>query len=307
MTQYDSDPMMDSSADENSGVTLSDGSTVDTVIFNNLESSLQSEDREDFQQNRFTRRKSSDDVTPFTAQPLGTVRNVANVRHEERSEVAQGTDEAFNAPIAPDYETWRKNPDQYDLPGIDTIPQEERDKRGRAAAEAAQEAGLVDRVEREPFDAVGRRGEFTAEVPDRIVTDEDDIDTSIQARPDLDDESPVFQEGPVLAHETGHAIDFAAGGPTERFGSEFDFFEGREEDLRAEAERLTERVRGSIEDDSRSYREDSRELVADAFASMAVEPRAARREAPNLVDALQTEFVDEVDDDGALSQRIGGD
>lgn len=290
-----------------SGVTLPDGSTVDRSIFENLESSLKSEEQEEFQENRFNRRKGSDDVTPFTARPSTTVRNVANVRHEERSEVAQETDEAFNAPIAPDYETWRENPDQYDLPGVDTIPQEERDRRGRAAAEAAQEAGLVDAVERVPFDAAGRRGEFSADVPDRVVTDEDDIDTSIQARPDLDDEAPVFQEGPVLAHETGHAIDFAAGGPTESFGSEFDFFEGREADLKTEAKRLTERVRGSIEDGRKSYREDSRELVADAFASMAVEPRAARREAPNLVDALQAEFVDELDDGGALSARVGGE
>lgn len=293
--------------EQNSEVVLSDGSTVDRSIFRNLESSLESEDPEEFRENRFSRRKASDPVTPFTTQPFGTVRNVANVRHEERSEVAQGTDEAFNAPIAPDYETWRENPDEYDLPGVDTIPQEERDRRGRAAAEAAQDTGLVDRVERTGFDREGRRGQFSADVPNRVVTDDDEIDRTIQARPDLDDESPVFQEGPVLAHETGHAIDFAAGGLTERFGSEFDFFDGRDADLRDEAERLSERVRGSIEDGQRAYREDSRELVADAFAAMTIEPRAARREAPNLVDALQTEFVEEVDEHGTLTRRVGGD
>lgn len=282
---------------ESDTVVLGDGSEVDSEIFESLESSLRDELAEDFQQNRFSRRKSDDPNTPFTAEPLPTASNVAGARNQERSEIARETDEAFNAPIAPDYETWRENPDQYDLPGVDTIPQEERDKRGREAAERAEEAGLVDSIEREGL-AEGMRGKFTTEDPRDMPTGEEPK-RQIKAEEDLDDEYPVFQEGPVFAHETGHAIDFEVG-VGERFGSQGDFFEGRDEDLESEAITLTERLRGSISPGEQAYREDNRELVADAFAAMAVEPRAAKREAPNLVDALENEFVEYVDEEEQL-------
>jgi len=278
-------------------VTLGDGSEVDAEIFENLESSLREEDPNDFQQNRFSRRKSDDPTTPFTAEPLPTAQNVATARNRERSEIARETDEAFNAPIAPDYETWAENPDRYDLPGVDTIPQEERDRRGRTAAESVQEAGLIDSIEREELGG-SMRGKFTTEDP-RDMPSGEQPDRTIKAEPDLDDEFPLFQEGFVFAHEAGHAVDFEVG-IGEQFGSQGDFFQGREEDLESEAIALTERVRGSISPGQQAYREDNRELVADAFAAMAVEPRAARREAPNLVEALQTEFVEYVDDDDRL-------
>jgi len=189
-------------------------------------------------------------VTPFTAEPLPTANNVARARNQERSERAQTADENYNAPIAPDYNTWAENPDRYDLPGVDTIPQDERDARGRAAAEAAQDAGLIDRIERTTFDG-NRRGQFTSEDPRRTPADEEP-DKYIQADEDLDDEFPVFQEGPVMAHETGHAIDFAVA-PGEQFGSKGGFFEGRDEDLESEAITLTERLRGSISPGEAGY------------------------------------------------------
>jgi hypothetical protein len=283
----------------NDTVTLDDGSEIDADIFENLESSLAEEDPESFQENRFTRRKSDDPVTPFTAEPLPTASNVAQKRHAERSERAQHVDEEYNAPIAPDYETWQKNPNRYDLPGVDTIPQSERDRRGREAAESAKEAGLIDTVEETSLGG-NMRGKFTTDDPRALPTGEQS-ERKIQKEADLDDEYPVFQEGPVLAHETGHAIDFAVGGEnTESFGSEFDFFEGREEDLEQEARTLTKRLRGSISPGEQAYREDNRELVADAFAAMAIEPRAAKREAPNLTEALRTEFAESIDDEGQL-------
>lgn len=282
---------------ESEGIELSDGSVVDPDVFSNLESSLREQEPEEFRESRFTRRKSDDPVTPFTAEPLPTAQNVGEVRHQERTERAQHVDEEYNAPIASDYETWAENPNRYDLPGVDTIPQEEQRQRGRQAAERAKDAGLIDKIERTGLSG-NMRGRFTTDDPRSVPTGEEP-ERKIQAEDSLDDEFPVFQEGPVFAHETGHAIDFAVG-VGERFGSQGDFFEGREEDLKDEALTLTERMRGAIAPGEQAYREDARELVADAFASMAIEPRAARREAPNLVEALETEFVDYVDDENRL-------
>lgn len=284
-------------ADSDDGIRLPDGSRVDKNLFQSLESKLQKEEPDEFRENRFTRRKADDAVTPFTSQPLPTARNVGHVRHQERSERAQTADENYNAPIAPDYETWAENPDRYDLPGVDTIPQDERDARGQAAARKAKEAGLIDKIEETGLDG-NMRGQFTTDDPRRVATGEEP-ERKIQREPDLDDEYPVFQTGPVLAHEAGHAIDFEVG-IGERFGSQGDFFQGRDEDLESEAKTLTKRMRGSISPGEQAYREDNRELIADAFASMAIEPRAAKREAPNLVQALQEEFVEYVDDEDSL-------
>lgn len=274
-------------------VRLSDGSEVDREIFEGLRESLQEDHEDGFLETRFSRRKSSDPTTPFTAEPNPTVQNVAATEHAERSERAQHVDEEYNAPIAPNYETWAENKNRYDLPGVDTIPKEERDRRGREAAEKARETGLIDRVRRTELEG-GMRGKFTADDP-RGVASGEEPEREIQAEPDLDEEYPVFQEGSVFAHEAGHAIDFEVG-VGERFGSQGDFFEAREEDLKNEAIALTERMRGAIDPGEQAYREDERELVADAFASMAVEPRAAKREAPNLVETLRKEFVEPVDE-----------
>jgi hypothetical protein len=278
-------------------VTLTDGSEVDREIFDNLKTTLQTESASEFQDNRFDRPKADDPVTPFTAEPLATVRNVAEREHAERSARAQHVDEEYNAPIAPDYETWANNKNRYDLAGVDTIPQDERDRRGQEAAEQAKEAGLIDEINRTELSG-NRRGQFNTDDPRELPTGEEP-DRRIDAEPDLDQEYPVFQEGPVLAHETGHAIDFAVG-VGERFGSQGDFFAGRDADLKGQAIALTERVRGSIAPAEQAYREDERELVADAFAAMAIEPRAAQREAPDLVNALRTEFVEYVDKDDQL-------
>lgn len=271
-------------------VTLPDGSEVDSGIFDNLESSLLDEDQEEFRENRFNRRKADDPTTPFTSNPSTTVRNVASVRHQERSERAQATDEAFNAPAAPSYEAWRKNPQKYDIPGVDTVPEDEIDRRGREFVNRAQEAGAVDTVERETIPRTGTRGEFSAS--EDTGAPERRFESSVTAEPDLDEEFAAFREGSVLAHESGHALDFAAeGDDNEQFAST-SFFDGRDDPKYQQALDLTRRVRGEIPEDRKNYREDPRELVADAVASRALEPRAASREAPDLVGALEDELDD---------------
>jgi hypothetical protein len=58
----------------------------------------------------------------------------ASVRHGRRSEAERIADESFNAPIAPDYETWARNIDRFDWPGVDTIPEKrEADQTGGAS------------------------------------------------------------------------------------------------------------------------------------------------------------------------------
>lgn len=282
---------------DNDPVVLNDGSTIDREVFDNLEQTLLDEDPDEFRSNRFSTRKSDDAETPFTAKALPTVNNVATKRHNERSERAQSVDEELNAPAAPSYSAWRKNPNRYDIPGVDTIPEDELDRRGREFVSGAQDAGLVDDVERTTMSGAGRRGEFTAE-KNTQASGTDRLQRSITAESDLEDEYPVFGEGSVLAHETGHAIDFAGpGDDNERFGST-KFFDGRDDPKYQQALDLTRRVRGEIPEGRENYREDPRELVADSFASAALEPRAAKREAPDLIDGLEDEFSDELSDIG---------
>lgn len=287
-------------------VTLGDGSEIGADIFENLENKLLSETPSEFEENRFSRARATDPVTPFTASPNPTVKNVAKKRHAERSDRAQHVDEQYNAPIAPDYNTWLEHKNRYDLPDVDTVPEDELGRRGNRFLEGAQELGAVDEVKRETINGT-KKGEFQAKSKKQeteggrtLIGGGAGYETKIQADPEFDDSGFLsFTEGTVLAHETGHAMDFEVA-PGNQFGSKGDFFKGREEDLKEEAVTLSERMRGKIEKGTEKYREDERELVADAFASMAVEPRAAKREAPNLVGTLEDEFVDYVDDGDIL-------
>jgi len=113
--------------------------------------------------------------------------------------------------------------------------------------------------------------------------------------------------GFTLAHETGHAAD-AAKGLRSVFGagplipsnpSEF----AESDEAREQLESLSARARGAFreeqiddpvsdfkmyeDEDYNKYRDRVEEQIADAIALAALEPRAARREAPELVDFLR--------------------
>jgi hypothetical protein len=258
--------------------------------FRAFEDILLNEDPDEFQENRIDTRKPSDDPSPFTAQSSFTVRDIAGARHEARSEQAQSTDEALNAPIAPDYETWRENPDQYDLPGIDTISRDRLRERGREAVQRALDSGAVDSVGTSDFDG-GTKGRFN-----RKFTREDGenvMKRTINRKPNLDDEEDFasFAEGPVLAHEAGHAFDNEAADSSADadFASESGLFD--DEQLDEEATRLSKRARGEFAESQLDYRESDTERFADAFALAEVEPQAAKREAPNLFEKIQNDFM----------------
>lgn len=265
-------------AKNNDEITLSGGETVDADLFEDLESRLLDDDPSEFQETRLETRKENDEPTPFTSQTSFSARKAASVRHEERTERAQSVDEHYNAPIAPDYETWRENPDQYDMPGVDTIPEDELARRGRGFLQSAQGQGIVNEVDESSISGT-KRGEFSAE------RDGDEFRTEVQADPQQQADFQAFGEGSVIAHETGHAVDFdAAGG--ENFKSRRAFFSRSDGDTYQQAIDLSERVRGTIDSGRAQYRQDERELIADSIASIALEPQAARREAPELVDAV---------------------
>lgn len=244
------------------------------------------------------RRKENDPISPFTTTTDGT-RGSAFERNQERSKKARRTDEAFNAPVADSFSQWQESPDRYDWPGVDTVPEEELNRRGRAFLDRGQELGAVEEVERKNLGGT-KKGEFKANPKNKgnPLKGETGYETKVQANKDLDDpEYPAFGEGSVLAHETGHAFDFEAGGEGSDFMSRRGFFARNEGDLFGEARKLSERVRGGYNSRQAHYREDERELVADSLAAVALEPRAAKREAPNLVPALEDELDMRVGDD----------
>jgi len=57
-------------------------------------------------------------VSDETVTPMDTVR--AREYHEERSERSQALDEQLQADITGSYETWRSDPGDYDMPGVDS-------------------------------------------------------------------------------------------------------------------------------------------------------------------------------------------
>jgi hypothetical protein len=252
----------------------------------------------------YSTRKQSDPISPFTARTFPTAFVDTEEIDQQRSARALAIDKAFNAPLAPDLQTYRENPNRYDVEGVDTIPDEELARRGEAFLQRGAELGLVDEVIRtDPGgdDVIGAFGRTVSNETDEVTK------TKITAASDIEeDEFAFYTTGPVLAHEVGHAADFdAGGGKAERgFASDglFDSKESGDTDANGfdrdqaleEAFKITERMRGTILDYQKSYRESETELVADAIASMALEPRAARREAPELFDLVDEKILKQI-------------
>jgi len=208
----------------------------------------------------------------------------------DRSPEARQTDRLFNAPVTLDVDKWQENPNRFDYPGVDTVPRSR--KRERA----------FDRLERG--------------VENELIRDFNTVDSGTSSyvsglrRLTLGtDDDP---EG-TFAHEFGHAVD----SKISPIGSEEKVSHSlfQDEETKAQAERLAERRRNeAIEDVRRLYETDpfedvdedddsilgalsgqkdypfEEELFADVFASIAVEPRAARREAPDAVREVEEEL-----------------
>lgn len=213
--------------------------------------------------------------------------------HNSRSDRSKTVDKQHNAPLPDTVGEWAKNPGRYDLPGIDTIPQSEREKRGKRFAKQQEERGAVENV----FET-GKVRERDAQSVGSSSGAFDPWENEIRVNENLPDKPDKLEKdtGFVYAHEAGHAADAFA---TEGFGSTKDYefgemFEDEEKEQRVgkELTKLSERARGSVSDD-KGYRDSVDEKFADAIALSAIEPRAARREAPEAVEFLEDKgFLD---------------
>jgi predicted flap endonuclease-1-like 5' DNA nuclease len=190
-------------------------------------------------------------------------------KHAERSKKARIADRSFNAEITLDEDEWLSDPDKYDFPGVDTVPEQRRAERASAAA---------DRVGVNVVDA----GELSGQTMGRQSGGRVSVDPGAA--------DPVS----TLAHEVGHAIE-----PSRGFAEE-NIFEDSEE-LRDQAGELSARRRFTTSEMSggeiRDYigggaQDEDAELFADAVGVAIEEPRAARREAPELISKIEREFGD---------------
>jgi predicted flap endonuclease-1-like 5' DNA nuclease len=198
----------------------------------------------------------------------GPDRQEAIAEHAERSEEARQADESFNAPIMLDEETWARNKDEYDYPGVDTIPRSRKLDRARDVAARAKEAGFLSEVDAstEATDDWRARGKFSF---GKIG-----VDTSFRQVED------------TFAHELGHAIDEGTDRPSganargEVEGeSIFD-----DQDVLEQASQVSEQRRGRELDSD--YLESQNEIFADLVAETIINPRRAKKEAPDAVRAL---------------------
>lgn len=198
----------------------------------------------------------------------GPDRQEAIAKHADRTEEARQSDESFNAPIMLDVDTWARNKDKYDYPGVDTIPRSRKLERTRDVAARAKEAGFLNSIQADTdaTDDWRARGKFSF--------GNIGVDTSFRQAED------------TLAHELGHAIDAGTGRPSgadargEVDGeSIFD-----DEEVLEQARTVSEQRRGrKLNTD---YLESQNEIFADLVAEATINPRRAKKEAPDAVRAL---------------------
>lgn len=213
--------------------------------------------------------------SPFTVEASGLGAKSVEKIHESRSERAQTVDEKQNAPVTTDEEKWVENKNRYDYPGVDTIPAGRQQRRAERAGRAALEMGAADRVEQKGS-AKNLQGKFSPE----------GSSTYGQGESVARVQGTANKPERTLAHEVGHAFDYATGG--DRYGLSSKLFQepddpSKRNQLEKEAIKISERGRGDFKG-QQSYRRKHAELTADLFAQATIEPRATKREAPELFD-----------------------
>lgn len=214
------------------------------------------------------------DPTPRNISVQGRDKEEAIEHMAERSPAERRTDRSFNAQLTLDVEVWKQNTDRYDYPGVDTIPKSRRLERTQNKFATAFRQEEVSKVSARDRDA--DRFGFHRPQSQTIA-----VDTGLATDPEA-----------TLAHELGHAVDKAIAPPdVEGYAAEN---QGTFEDTetREQAEQLAERRRARpMERIQQSYEDKDypfeRELFADVYAEMLEEPRAAKREAPEAVRAVQ--------------------
>ena len=191
--------------------------------------------------------------------------------HSERTPESRRADESFNAPIMLDEDTWARNKNEYDYPGVDTIPRSRKLERAREKTAVAKETGALGRLEAsyDQTDDWRQHGGFSM--------GSIEVDTSFRQSED------------TLAHEVGHAID-----------SEFDRPSGeqpqgqaspgifQDEEVLEQAKEVSRQRRGRELDTD--YLESKNEIFADLFAEATINPRRAKKKAPKAVREMNKEI-----------------
>jgi len=215
----------------------------------------------------------------------------ATKAHADRSKEERRTDESFNAKTSLSFSQWKENPGEYDMPGVDTIPRERRLDRTKRAAEELSKQGLVEDIE------------VTASGPRK--TGVSGLATGTTARVKQAQNDPES----TLAHELGHLADKTGGGRANLTNALFGPNMGETDDqeqkeLREQGAKLASRRRSVslkpqvVEERAEQGRFGGggfNEVFADAFAEAVEEPRRAKKEAPDLVNAIQSEFREQKD------------
>jgi hypothetical protein len=269
-------------------------------------------------------------ISPFTTTTATEEKKADKIEkvQDSRSKTAKKTDKSFNAPIAGSVEKWAKSPSQTDLPGVDTIPDSKLKERADRFADKAtkikdEKTGkpILDKVE-EKGQAKNLQGKFS---PYTSSTYGEGNIVRVQ--------KSAKNKGTTLAHELGHAVSFfekekkAIDARREKdeamkrdvgvvkmsddligndrnglFGGTVTGAEDlkKEDGPKKDAKEISERMRGSVKK-QRSYRGKPEEKFADFVSSVITEPRAAKREAPELY----SEFKQKAQKDDTLKELFG--
>lgn len=219
----------------------------------------------------FIERPAQDQDTPVTQEQVfltGQRRERAQEYNQtERSDRARGVDEEYNAPVTTDFEKWKENPNRFDFPGVDTIPDDRRQKRAADFAAEAQSSGVVENFEI----GTGVFGDSSPGTRGSASGDTVLVDTSRAA-----------DAGQTLAHEVGHKVEERV---REREGELF-----TSESAQQDAETLSTQLRGDPDD---AYRSSDSELFADAVAASVLAPRRTERDAPEFVEDLNENVTED--------------
>jgi len=205
----------------------------------------------------------------------GPDRQEAIEAHSERSPESRRADESFNAPIMLDEDTWERNKNEYDYPGVDTIPRSRKLERAREQTAKAKEKDAVGRIEAES-NAAGNwktHGSFSMGTVE--------VDTSFRQAED------------TLAHEVGHAVDKEFDRPSgvDARGNEQGESIFSDPEVEEQAKALSAQRRGR--DLDTEYLEGEGEVFADLFAEATINPRRAKKEAPDAMRAMNEEIGQE--------------
>jgi hypothetical protein len=207
----------------------------------------------------------------------------------DRSPEERQTDRLYNAPVTLDVDYWKEHSNEVDYPGVDTVPRGRKRKRALDRVDKAVDEGAI----REFNTVSSGTSSFTGGLKKLSLGSDDD------------------PEG-TFAHELGHAVDSAVSDPLADEKTSHRLFQS--EEAKEQAETLLQRRRNEAPEDTRNLYESDpfedvdeedgilgnlsgakdypfeEELFADVFASMAVEPRAAKREAPAAVREVEEEL-----------------